>query len=281
MEGYARIAEQTSYHPSLGIYRRFAALNAQNILYLQAEIHELEADLRSYAAADAAQPKHTARAHYSRNWHKLARAQGEDRQQWHTIETLRAKLKEYNELLTQQALIARYYRKPRHYDLDVLRSCFKDAAMPDWYLLGLDSTIWDDPSLAHDLISLDPNDPDADDKLTQWISSHLVEPFHQLIGRHFKKAPPAFGNEAFVEYSDKGIVKFSSLLATVISSVFPVLGVIILFFVHDLLARIGIIAGLTAVFSFCLAIVTKARKVEIFAATAAFSAVLVVFLGAD
>lgn len=269
MEGYAHIADQSSRHPELGIYRRFGALNAQNLLYLQAEIHELEADLRAYAEEDAAQTKDTARSKYSRSWHKLANSDSEDRRQWSTMCAIREKLKEYNDLLIQQARISRYYRAPRHYDLDVLKSCLKDASMPDWYLLGLDSAVYEDETLAHDLVSLSPNDPDADDKLTQWISSYLVEPFHQLVGRHFKKTSPGLGSGSFLEYSDRAIFKFSSVAATVISSVFPVVGVIILFFVKNLLARIGIIAALTAVFSFCLAIVTKARKVEIFAATAA------------
>ena len=71
------------------------------------------------------------------------------------------------------------------------------------------------------------------------------------------------------DYSDRTIARLSSLIVTVISSVFPIVGVIILYFVKDLLARIGIIAGLTAAFSLVLALVTSAKKSEIFAATAA------------
>ena len=269
MEGYAKIASRISLHPELGIFRRFSALNAQNLLYLQAEIHELEANLREYAAEDAAQPTTCPRSRYSRNWHKLANSLDHDRRQWQTMLLLREKLKEYNEALTQQALIARYYRKPRDHDLDVLRTCLRSTSLPD-YLLGLDSTIWDDPLIsATDLISLTPQDPDADDRLTTWISSYLLSPFHSLIGRHYKSPTPDFGAENLTDYSDKAIVKVSSILATVVSSVFPIVGVIILFFVEDLLARIGIVASLTAVFSAVLAVVTRARKVEIFAATAA------------
>ena len=70
-------------------------------------------------------------------------------------------------------------------------------------------------------------------------------------------------------YEDRVITRLASLVATVISSVFPIVGVIILYFVTDLLAKIGIIAGLTALFSLSLALVTDARRGEIFAATAA------------
>jgi hypothetical protein len=40
-------------HPDLLILCRFDALNAQNLLYLQAQLIELEEDLRKYARQDA------------------------------------------------------------------------------------------------------------------------------------------------------------------------------------------------------------------------------------
>ena len=261
MEGYAKLSERIAFHGELGIFRRFAAINAQNLLYLQAEIHELEADLRQYAKEDA-DAKCSTRNQYSRNWRKLAQSP-EDQKQWNTMCALREKLKEYNDNLVQQATISRHYRTPRAFDLDILRTCLNEPGYPD-YLLGLDSTIWDNKDLSHDLITLSTND--SDDAFTVWIASHLVGPFHQYIGRYFKTSSEFPG---MADYSDRTIARFSSLLATVISSVFPIVGVIVLYFVKDLLARIGIIAGFTAMFSLVLALVTNARKPEIFGATAA------------
>jgi hypothetical protein len=51
--GYPRLAGQISRHAQYGIYRSFAALNAQNLLYMQAEIHELEDELRRTEKADS------------------------------------------------------------------------------------------------------------------------------------------------------------------------------------------------------------------------------------
>jgi hypothetical protein len=263
MEGYSKISSRIACHPELGIYRGFKTLNAQNILYLQAEIHELEADLQQYADEDAKAPKTSARSQYSRNWHKLANSP-DDRRQWNTFCALREKLKEYNDCLVQQALISKHYRDPRDYDLDVLKTCLTHQNFPD-FLLGKDSTIWEDKELAHDLVTLGANG--ADDGFTVWMANHVVQPFHELIGRHIKK--PSADFEGMTDYSDQMIARLASLVVTVISSVFPIVGVIILYFVKDLLARIGIIAGLTALFSLCLALVTDARRGEIFAATAA------------
>lgn len=46
MEGYTKLATVMGAYPEVAIVRRFASLNMQNILYLQAEITELEAQLR-------------------------------------------------------------------------------------------------------------------------------------------------------------------------------------------------------------------------------------------
>jgi hypothetical protein len=45
--------------------------------------------------------------------------------------------------------------------------------------------------------------------------------------------------------------------------------------------RLGSIAAFTALFSISLALLTNARRAEIFAATAAYTAVLVVFISGD
>jgi hypothetical protein len=96
MEGYAKIASRIATHPELGIYRRFGALNAQNILYLQAELHGLEQELQQYAAEDAAAANDETRKLYSRDWHTLAESTGDDGRQWYTMCRIREKLKEYS-----------------------------------------------------------------------------------------------------------------------------------------------------------------------------------------
>jgi hypothetical protein len=139
----------------------------------------------------------------------------------------------------------------------------RDDALPD-YLLGRDSVIWDD--FQHDLVAADFSKDE--DSMTIWIAANLVAPFHQLVGRHIVR--PADDEAHLYNYPDSAIAKLSSLVATVLSSVLPIAGVIVLYFVKNTLARIGIIAGMTALFSLCLALLTSARKSEIFAATAAY-----------
>ena len=83
----------------------------------------------------------------------------------------------------------------------------------------------------------------------------------------------------YVSVSDNKLVWTANLITMVISAILPVISVIILYFVHSMIARLGIVAAFTAVFVLTLAVVTDACGVEIFAATAGFAAVQVVFIG--
>jgi hypothetical protein len=54
-----------------------------------------------------------------------------------------------------------------------------------------------------------------------------------------------------------------------------------LFIVTGPIAQISMISGFTALFAVCVGILTKARRHEIFAASAAYAGVLVVFVSGD
>lgn len=54
------------------------------------------------------------------------------------------------------------------------------------------------------------------------------------------------------------------------ASVLPAISIIALYFIHNMLARLVAIMAFSALFSFTLAIFTTAKRIEIFAATAAY-----------
>jgi hypothetical protein len=83
------------------------------------------------------------------------------------------------------------------------------------------------------------------------------------------ESSPSHLEDSYVRVSDSKLIRTADLITTVISCVLPIASVIILFFVHSMIARLGIVAGFTALFSLTLAAVMAARRVEIFAATAA------------
>ena len=70
-------------------------------------------------------------------------------------------------------------------------------------------------------------------------------------------------------YSDSHVLGVIEILGTVMSSVTPLISIIILYFVGNLGYRLAILCACTLIFSTSLAFFTKARKIEVFACTAA------------
>ena len=103
MEGYAKLASLMGSNPEVAILRRFSALNAQNLLYLQAELVDLEEDLRAIAAEDNTS-EDPDRVIYSRDWYTLSRSKNHTAdnkdagRQWQIILSIREKLREYSSL---------------------------------------------------------------------------------------------------------------------------------------------------------------------------------------
>lgn len=68
------------------------------------------------------------------------------------------------------------------------------------------------------------------------------------------------------------------MVASVLASALPVLSIVILYWVRSTKVRLGLIAVFNIVLSFVLAWFTSAKRAEVFAVSAAFSAVQVVFV---
>ena len=100
MKGYAKLGCLMGDFPEVAIFRRFSALSAQNLLYMQAELRNLEADLRNHAEEDENSP-HPDRKVYSMDWFALkdscedSAEEGNDGRQWQTILEIRSKLEIY------------------------------------------------------------------------------------------------------------------------------------------------------------------------------------------
>jgi hypothetical protein len=58
-------------------------------------------------------------------------------------------------------------------------------------------------------------------------------------------------------------------LGTILASLAPMSSIIVLYFLDDLSARLAVVCAFTTIFAAVVKLATQARKVEIFAATAA------------
>jgi hypothetical protein len=98
INGYSKLASLMGPHPELAIFRRFNALNAQNLLHLQAEIVYLEHKLQECVQNGMASG-HADRTIYDRDWQSLAESgstPGGNTEQWEAVLKMRELLKEYS-----------------------------------------------------------------------------------------------------------------------------------------------------------------------------------------
>ncbi len=112
MEGYSKLAKLQSTYPQLSIYRRFSYLNARNLLYLQAELVDLEDRLDKQTLLDIKSEDESKRK-FSRNWFELSTNTAKEGEgcpvdidvpnpQWHIMLLARDKLKEYSKYRNKQ-----------------------------------------------------------------------------------------------------------------------------------------------------------------------------------
>ena len=171
--------------------------------------------------------------------------------------------------------------------VEYLRSWLDHEKGGNGFLHGAEAFMWD-KATEKDLTSLSVRLDQEKDPFTSFIQRTAIPAYHALFGQSCKQrlhvADPFSGNKnemPIYEYSDKAIAGIVSTFSTTLSSMIPALSSLALYFITDPLARMGAIIGFTFIFSLTLILVTKATIVECFAATAAFSAVLVVFVSSN
>jgi len=82
-------------------------------------------------------------------------------------------------------------------------------------------------------------------------------------------------------YSQSRIRSAVRLLAIIVSSILPILSIIVLYYIHSEKIRLSLIVVFTVLCSIFLAFLTSATNVEIIAATSTYAAVQVVFVSGN
>jgi hypothetical protein len=135
----------------------------------------------------------------------------------------------------------------------------QDATPQLW---GSSATIYDDP---HDLVAL--RVPADADRLSNFIQNNF--------GVLFQTTSPD-GHSTYI--SEAAIARCVAILSSVLAAILLFGSVVSLYFVHDPYALLGMLGGWTVLFAACVGLLTSARRDQVFAATAAYAAVLVVFV---
>ncbi|KAL6809566.1 hypothetical protein J3E69DRAFT_351000 [Trichoderma sp. SZMC 28015] len=265
-EGFAQVAMWIALDPDkeTSIYRKFDELAARNLLYLQSELLVLENKLDQLDRSDAKSDDMDL-ADAARTWETLERqnTMGYEEAQirMDLIIKIRAKLKEYHEALLLQSEIAKL-KPPSKRILDTHREWFSN---PRPVLGGLSKTFLDD---SDDLVGLHSLETDYLSILLRryWpFKEEISLDSHRSVGR----------------YHEKSISTATAIISILIAAsllVGPITG---LYFVANNAAKLGMLAVFTALFALSVGIMTNAKRAEIFASTAAYAAVLVVFVSGN
>jgi len=120
------------------------------------------------------------------------------------------------------------------------------------------------------------------DALSRWIDSHLLRLYHNKIG-HRLHDPISLAEASvqlpIIHYSDSKLAAAVNAISTILSSLLPTMSIFALYFIQSQLARMAAIVAFSLLFSIVLSIIAKAKRIDCFAATTAFAAVQVVFVG--
>ncbi|OCL00017.1 uncharacterized protein K441DRAFT_627195 [Cenococcum geophilum 1.58] len=262
--------------PETAIFRRFGDLTISNLLRLQAELHDLEHQLEEVRDEDArsndpVRTKYASDFRLMRDW-----AEDGDSLQHDLLDSIGTKLQEYHAALTQ-ALEVSKARSPTKREVDFLRSWLIRPSLGANFQNHPEDTIWS-KSNDGDFITLRSQESE-NDPFTSVLNGFLLDIYHRIWGQQRKHNQSEKLGRNIRRYNDEHILRVSKVIGATLSSLLPTLVILVLFFVKRMLVRIGLVIVFTAVFSLTLSLLTEARKVEIFSATAAFAAVEVVFVG--
>ncbi|KAF8253798.1 hypothetical protein K440DRAFT_618275 [Wilcoxina mikolae CBS 423.85] len=263
--GYSSFAAFIATDPELSVYRTFQRITSRNLLYLQSELRMLEDELDQLDKEDLNAEPGTNRHVCSQCFERLSALEESDpgsKTRMNLIRKLRVLAKEYQEALILQSQVLGL-SPPSKRVLKVMKKCFELRP-----LVGHDETLFEDDE---DLIALAP--PKNQDRFSVFLQNHCGILFRSRDRANAMQP----GAHAFY-YRERHIETAVTIISTALAA-FLLLGAIgSLRAMNSENGRLGLIALFTSLFAGSFSIFSNARRADIFAASAAYAAVLVVFI---
>ncbi|EFQ95906.1 hypothetical protein PTT_04360 [Pyrenophora teres f. teres 0-1] len=273
--GYPMLAERIAVKPETGIYRRFDALNARHLLYLQAELCILEKDIQEQEKSDR-NDKCGKRTTFATDYQRmLERSSDEENPQLQLIQEMHEKLNRYNKALIQLSMLHKL-ESPDRFDLGDMQWFLQSKDLDPDFLVGGDSRTWGFPE------EPDDHPPDLvgvrqrkkEDDFSRFISENAIHLFKCGLGR-FKKDDAHLGRKV---YYDSTVLRVTSWMTCILASMLPIASILVLVHLESLKTKLWVVGMFNVLTSVCLRTFTEAKRAEVFAVTAAFAAVQVVFV---
>ncbi|KAL8947235.1 MAG: hypothetical protein Q9222_006459 [Ikaeria aurantiellina] len=260
-------------HGEAALFRRFDALNIKSLLYMQAELVHLEAQLRGIEERDKVSTDPSkAQFPFSVYDLKEAAAGAGKTSQWTKYEELQGKIQAYNGALLQYRSL-RKVAKPTLQEIEFLREWLDRPEGGNFFLQGREADIWESQQ---DFLSLDAHQT-GQDSLTSLINERIVPWYHSRWG---SRAKPLSTGEWYgvYEYEKQKLGAIANVMSTLLASLLPSASILTLYLLTKPITRLVAIMLFSVLFSLVLTFVSTTRRIEVFAATTALAAVQVVFV---
>ncbi|KAL8645574.1 MAG: hypothetical protein Q9210_006633 [Variospora velana] len=270
MSNYNGLASLMGEHQELAIFRKFQTLNAKNLLYMQAEILHLEHELHIIEFEDqTSSDKSRAPLHTS-----LFNLKDSSGTQWNKVLELRGRLQSYNKALVAFSHVQALPR-PCTRDISTLQDWLDRPEGGDFFLEGREADTW---GSRDDVLTLSMCQIERD-VFSGFMNDCVAPWYHAFCNRWHKKDSRRENPLGVWHYRYDSMRVAVNAISTLLSSLLPSASIFLLYFVENPVARLAAIMVFTTVFSTVLSTFTKARRIDVFAATTAFAAVQAVFVG--
>ncbi|KAI0021394.1 hypothetical protein F4780DRAFT_287481 [Xylariomycetidae sp. FL0641] len=250
------------------VFRRFDELAATNLLYLQSKMLDIEAKLNRINA-EARKKSDKGSIDVLQRWETLVAQCADSRgpsspvreaakERMELILRLRPKIKDYHEALLLQAQIAQL-QTPSGRVMRALKQMFYQNGSP--MLTGTAQGYLDEK----DLVAL---------------KSATSDPLSNYLRRYWPQRGKQSDPEAarIRRFKERRINQCVNLVTTLLAIVFLVGPILALYNVRAPPVRLALVGSFTAGFAASVALVTNARRAEVFFGSATYAAVLVVFV---
>lgn len=253
------------------IFKRFDELAARNMLYLQSELAELQWKQQAFDEEDLKADMATKQC--ARNYADFENAatqhqNSRQKERKELVKKIRCTLKEYRKaLLLESTLIS--LPPPSKKVLRAFRTEFFNQSLGSKSfptLGGHSASLYDD---INDLVALRVQE--NQDRLTSFAQDHLACLFPDQ----------AHSAQGIAYASDNAIGTFIVWFSTLLAALLLIGAIVVLYKVQSASWRLGWIGAFTSLFAGSVGLLTNARRAELFGATAAYAAVLVVFVSGN
>ncbi|KAL8715786.1 MAG: hypothetical protein Q9220_000453 [cf. Caloplaca sp. 1 TL-2023] len=251
-------------HGEAALFRRFDTLNVKSLLYMQAELVHLEAELRQVEERDRVSTD-PSKGQFPFSVYDLKESGAGVGKitQWSKYQELQSKIQKYNGALLQY-LSLRKVARPTLQEINFLREWLDRPEGGDFFLKGREADIWESQQ---DLLSLDAHQT-GQDSLTWLINKKIVQWYHSRWGSR-AKAPSTGEWYGVYEYKKHKLSAIANVISTLLASLLPSVSILTLYLLEKPITRLITILLFSVLFSSILTCVSITRRIEVFAATTA------------